>query len=99
MEHIGRSRRDVEPREFGLSGGDGEIHGEARMVPDVELGEVLRAAEGGQYAASSYATTTTPIKYSAGARAPIAQTEFGKDRVPFPADAITIGKIIAGEIG
>ena len=99
LQHFGRRWRDVELRKFGLSGGEREINSERRMIPHVELGEVLGATVSGEYAPSGHAATATPVEDGAGARAPVAQTEFGEDGVPFPADAGAVGEIVAGEIG
>ena len=82
-----------------MRGADGEINGERRMIPNVELVEMIAATERGEHAPSGHAAAATPVEDGPGTRAPVAQTEFGEDGVPFPADAGAVGEIVAREIG
>lgn len=99
LQHFGWRGCDVELGKFRLRGADGEINGERRMIPNVELIKLIAATERGEHAPSGHATAATPVEDGAGARAPVAQTEFGEDGVPFPADAGAVGEIVAREIG
>ena len=69
------------------------------MIPHLQRGKMIRSQGGGDAARGDSAAAAPVDEGGAGGRAPLAQGEFTQQGVPFPADALGVGQVIAGQIG
>ena len=68
------------------------------MIPDGERVEGVRA-EKRNHAPRGNAAAAAPIENVARSWPPVTETQLAEDVVPFPADALAIGEVVAREVG
>ena len=96
LQEAGGDLAHGELRKSPARGARGKVGRQGRVIPDAQRVELIGAEKGNRPAVGD-AAAAAPVEHRAGFGRPAAQAQLAQHVVPFPADALAVGEIVARE--